>query len=129
MKYCPSSARCGPTTGPPLSTSQLVAMNSASPARSPVTTPAIAAFRRTTRTSTRVSRSFESVVMHRLLDELEEPLQEVPLGAAPQEGQREEQREVADHREAPARQEAAEDTVGKADDAAGGGHGVTGQEL
>src|SRR5215475_2796598 len=127
MKYCPSSARCGPTTGPPLSTSQLVATNSASPARSPVTTPAIAAFRRTTRTSTSVSRSFESLAMHGLLDELEEPLQEVPLGAAPQEGQRQEQREVADHREAPARQESAEGAVGEADEAAGSGHGIAGQ--
>src|SRR5678815_4359850 len=129
MKYWPSSARCGPTTGPPLRTSQLVAANNTSPARSPVTTPAIAAFRRTTRTSTRASRSFVSVAMRRLLDEFEESLQELSLGAAPQEGQREEQGQVADHREAPARQEAAERAVDETDHGAGGGDGVAGQEL
>src|SRR5258706_1908231 len=101
MKYWPSSDKCGPTTRPPLSTSQLVATNTASPARSPVTTPATTALSRTTRTSTRASGSFASRAMGALLDELEEAFEQPQLRAAAQDRQREEQHRVAEEREAP----------------------------
>src|SRR4029453_18102290 len=98
--------------------SQLVATNTASPAMRPVTRPTITAFSRTTRTRTRSPSSFASRAMSALLDELEEAFEQMKLRAAAQNGQREEERDIAEEREGPPGEESDPEPVEEAEDAA-----------
>src|SRR5437867_939644 len=129
MKNWPSSARCGPTTRPPFRMSQLVATNRASPAMRPVTKPTITAFSRTTRTRTRSVSFFASRAMGALLDELEEAFEQMELRAAAQDGQREEERDVAEEGERPPGEETDAEPVDETEHATPWSWRISRQEL
>src|SRR5438034_2413223 len=109
--------------------SQLVATNTASPAMRPVTKPTITAFSRTTRTRIRSSSFFASRAMGALLDELEEAFEQMELGAAPQDGQREEERNIAEEGERPPSEESDPEPIEEAEHAARRRHRISRQEL
>src|SRR5690349_18069497 len=104
MKNCPRSARCGPTTGPPLRTSQRVATKRTSPPTRPSTMPCTVALSRTIRATRRLSivrGSSIPISIGRVLDELEEAAQQAALDAPARQRHVEEEGRVPEEREAP----------------------------
>src|SRR5262245_59466711 len=121
MKNWPSRARCGPTTGPPLMTSQLVAMKTTSP----VTIPCTTALRRRAWARTTSYRGLGvSAMAFRGLEIFEETPQRQAFGAALGDGQVEEDGGVPQEREGPAQHEPGEHSVAEAQHAAGPGDAI-----
>src|SRR5262249_31914453 len=80
--------------------------------------PATTALSRIARTSTTDSSSFSPLAMANLLDELEEPLQQTELSPAAQHGERQQQGDVAERREAPPAREPRREAIDEAEEAA-----------
>src|ERR671918_735082 len=133
MKNCPSKARCGPTTCPPLRTSQLVAMKIAKPKSRPTTTPCTRAFRYRSWTRTASCRAacrLSSAMTAALRGRQQQRPGELPPGARALLGAYHEQhRGVPQEPEAPAADEASEKTVGQSEQAAAHGDAIAREVL
>src|SRR5262245_57033301 len=134
MKNWPSRERWGPTTCPPLSTSQLVPTKSAMPASNPTTMARRTAFTRRTRVSIRCSQSASEFVMAApwgrfSKDVLEKLSQRDQPRALLHEADVYHVRQIAHLGEDPAGEEARQPAVGQAEERPNGRHAEAREEL